>query len=66
VDKWDAVELDREEQLVRLLQMTQRLGVVRASALNGPLTPAQQHAQVTGHLLSFGCCRGSERSDLMP
>lgn len=66
MEKWDAVELDREEQIVRLLEMSQRLGVVRASALNGPLTPAQQHALVTGHLLSFGCCRGSQRVDLMP
>jgi hypothetical protein len=66
VEKPAARELDRQEQLVRLLEMTQRLGVVRASALNGPLTPAQQHAKVTGHLLSPGCCRGSQRVDLIP
>jgi hypothetical protein len=51
--------LDREEQLVRLLELTQRFGVVRASMLNGPLTPSQQHAKETGHLLRFGCCRAS-------
>jgi len=46
--------------------MTQRFGVVRAAMLNGPLTPAQQHAQLTGHLLAPGCCRGSRAAVLMP
>jgi len=66
VDKWDARELDRQEQIVRLLEMTQRFGGVRAAMLNGPLTPAQQHAQLTGHLLAPGCCRGSRAAVLMP
>lgn len=59
MDKWESRELDRHEQICRLLEMTQRFGVVRASLLNGPLTPSQQHAKETGHLLSFGCCRAS-------
>ncbi len=57
MDKSESRMLDREEQLVRLLELTQKFGVVRASMLNGPLTPSQQHAKETGHLLSFGCCR---------
>jgi hypothetical protein len=51
--------LDREEQLVRLLELTNSLGVVRASQLQGPLTPQLQHAKETGHLLSFGCCKAA-------
>jgi hypothetical protein len=50
--------LPREEQLVRLYEAAARFGLHYASALGGPLTPADAHRREFGHRLRFGCCRG--------
>lgn len=50
--------LPRDEQLVRLLEMSARFGVHLAASVRGPLTPSQHHQLEYGHPLRFGCCKG--------
>ena len=51
-------ELPREEVIVLLLEMTNRLGVTRASRLQ-PLSERDRHWVSHGHPLTFGCCAGA-------
>lgn len=52
------VELPREEQLVRLYEMTSRIErAIAARSVDGGATEADRHLREFGHRLAFGCCR---------
>jgi hypothetical protein len=48
------------EAKARLYELCDRFGVHAASILDGPKTPARAHLATHGHLLTFGCCAGSD------
>lgn len=49
------------ENVIRLIELAQRYGLVAASQLGRP-GASDEHVREHGHPLSFGCCRGGGES----
>lgn len=54
--------MQRLDTLARLLELTNRYGVTRASALGTIISEAKRHRIEHGHDLAYGCCRDAEPS----
>jgi hypothetical protein len=60
------VDMDRLDTLATLLELTNRYGVTRASALSTVISEAKRHRLEFGHDLAHGCCRRDDPSAAAP